>query len=80
LRRRVRASKYGAYNPAGVLGLVPVWDTAPRLLPFAMKPIGRRQLESVRVAAAMSGKEAAMSWARAWGAGLDLGAKKRLEA
>jgi len=35
---------------------------------------------SVRVAAAMSGKEAAMRRARAWGAGLDLGAKKRLEA
>jgi len=76
----VRASKYGAYDSAGVLALVPVRETAPRLLTFAMKPFGRRQLESVRVAAAMFGKEVAMSWARAWGAGLDLGAKKRLEA
>ena len=37
-------------------------------------------MDSVRVAAAMSGKEAAMCWARAWGAGFDLGAKKCLEA
>ena len=28
----------------------------------------------------MSGKEAAMRWARPWGAGLDLGAKRPLEA
>jgi len=76
----VRASKYGAYDSAGVLGLVPVRETAPLLLTFAKKPFGSRQLESVRVAAAMSGKEAAMHWARAWGAGFDLGAKKRLEA
>jgi len=76
----VRASKYGAYDYAGVLVLVPLRDTAPRLLTFAMKPFGRRQLESVRVAAALSGKEAAMGWARAWGAGLDLGAKKPLKA
>jgi len=60
--------------------LVPFRETAPRLLTFAMKPFGRRQLESVRVAAAMSGKEAAMRWARAWGADLALGPKKRLEA
>jgi len=76
----VRASKYGVYDSAGVLGLVPVRDTAPLLLTFAMKPFGSRQLESVRAAAAVSGKEAAMPWARAWGAGLDLGAKKHLEA
>ena len=76
----MRASKYGAYNSAGVLGLVPVRETAPLLLTLAMKPFGSRQLESVRVAAAMSGKEAAMRWARAWGAGLDLGAKNRFEA
>jgi len=44
-----------------------------------MKPFGRRQLDSVRVAVAMSRKEAGMRWARAWGAGFDLGAKKRLE-
>ena len=67
----MRASKYGAYDSAGVFGLVPVRETAPRLLTFAMKPFGRRQLESVRVAAAMSGKEAAMRWARVWGAELD---------
>jgi len=76
----VRASKYGAYDSAGVLGLVPVRETVPLLLTFAMKPFGSRQLESVRVSAAMSGKEAAMRWARVLGAGLDLGAKKRLEA
>ena len=76
----MRASKYGAYDSAGVLRLVPVSERAPRFLPFAMKPFGRRQLESVRVAAAMSGKEAAMRWTRAWGVGLDLGAKKPLEA
>jgi len=80
LWRRVRASKYGAYDSAWVLGLVSVRETAPLLLTFAMKPFGSKQLESVRVAAAMSGKEAAMCWARAWGEGLDLGAKKRLEA
>jgi len=79
-RRRVRASKYGAYYSAGVLGLVPVRETAPRLLTFAMKPFSSRQLESVRVAAAMSGKEAAMRGARAWRAVFDLGATKRLQA
>ena len=76
----MRGSKYGAYDSAGVLGLVPVRDTAPRLLTLAMKPFGRRQLDSVRVAAAMSGKEAAMHCARSCGAGLDVGAKKRHEA
>ena len=60
--------------------LVPVREMASRLLTFAIKPFGRRQLDSVRVAAAMSGKEAAMGWARTWGGGLDLGAKKCLEA
>ena len=75
LRLRVRASKYGAYDSARVLGLVPVREIAPGLLTLAMKPFGRRQLDSVRVAAAMSGKEAAMRWARAWGAWLDLGAR-----
>ena len=76
----MRTSKYGGYDSAGVLGLVPVRETVPRLLTFAMNPFGRRQLQSVRVAAAISGNEAAMGWARAWGAGLDLGAKKGLEA
>ena len=74
------ASKYGAYDSAGVLGLVPVSQTAHLLFTFAIKPFGLRQLESVRVAAAMSGKEAAMRWARAWGAGLNRGGKKRLAA
>jgi len=76
----VRASKYGAYDSAGVLVLVPVRETAPRLLTFARKPFGRRLLESVRVVAAMSGNEVAMHWARAWGARFDVRAKKRLKA
>ena len=59
-------------------GLVPVRETAPRLLTFAMKPFRRRQLELVRVAAAMSGKEAAMRKARAWAVGLDLGQRSLL--
>jgi len=53
---------------------------SPQLLTLAMKPFGRRELESVRVAAAMSGKEAAMRCATPWGAGLVLAAKKRFEA
>ena len=68
LRRRVRASKYGVYDSAGVLGLVPVRETAPRLLTLVIQPFGIRQLESVRVATAISGNEAAMCCARAWGA------------
>jgi len=63
----VRASKYGAQDSAAVSGLLPVRETAPRGLTLAMKPFGRRQLDSVRVAAAMSGKEAAIGSARAWG-------------
>ena len=63
-----------------MLGFVPVMEKAPRLLTFAMKPYGRRQLDSVRVAAAMSEKEAAMCCARAGGVGSDLGVKKRFEA
>ena len=59
-----------------MLGLVPVRETASRLLTFAMKPFGRRQLESVRVAAAMSGKEAAMRVARAWGGGVGSGGEE----
>jgi len=43
-----------------VLGLVPVREMVPQLLTFAMKPLGRRQLDSVSVAAAMSEKVAAM--------------------
>ena len=63
-----------------VLGSVPVRQTAPPLLTFAMKPFRRRQWDSVRVAAALSWKEAAMSCASACGAGSDLRAKERLEA
>ena len=63
-----------------MLGLVPVREMAPRLLTLAMKPFGRRQFDSERVAAAMAGKVEAMRCARAWGAVLDLVAKKRLEA
>ena len=62
-----------------MLGLVPVREMAPRLLTFAINPFGRRQLDLVGVAAAMLGKEAALRCARAWGAGSDPGAKKRLE-
>jgi len=63
-----------------VLGLVRVRERSPRLLTLAMKPFGRRQFDSERVAAAKSGKVEAMRWARAWSAGLDLEAKNRLEA
>jgi len=63
-----------------VLGLVPVRETAPRLLTLAMKPFGRRQLHSERVAAAISGTVEAMRWARAWGAWFDLEAKNHLAA
>jgi len=61
----VRASKYETYDSLGVLGSVPVRETAPLLLTIAMKAYRSRQLESVRVAAALSVKEAAMHWARA---------------
>jgi len=63
-----------------VLGSVPVRETAPLFWTLATKRLGRRQLESVRVAAAMSGKAAVMRCARAWGAGSALAAKKCLEA
>ena len=49
-----------------MLGLVPVRETAPELLTFAMKSLRSRQLESVRVAAARSGKVTAMDCPRAW--------------
>jgi len=68
------------YESAGVLGLVPVRETAPPLLTFAMKPLGRRPLESVRVEATLSGRVAAMLCARTWGVGPVLVAKKLLEA
>jgi len=63
-----------------VLGSVPVRQTVSRLLTLAIQPLGRRQLESVRVAAAMSGKVAAIHCAKACRAGSVLAAKKRLEA
>ena len=63
-----------------VLGLVPLKETAPGLLTFAMKPFGRRQLDSVRVAATILGKVVAMHCTMAWGAELVLVAKKGLEA
>ena len=55
-------------------------ETAPRVLTLAIKLLGRRQLESVRVVAAMSGKAAVMHCVRVCGAGSDLAAKKSLEA
>jgi len=65
---------------AGVLGLVPVRETAPQLLTFTMNSLGRRQLQLVRVAAAISGKVAPTIFARAWRMRPVLMAKKRLEA
>jgi len=59
---------------------VPVSDTAPRLLTLAMKPLGRRQLQSVRVTGGMSWRAADMHYETAWGAGLLLAVKKCLEA
>jgi len=50
------------------------------LLIFGIKPLAKRQLESVSVAAAMSGKVPAMPRARMWGVRLDLVVKKRLAA
>ena len=67
-------------DSAGVLGLVPVRETAPRSLTFAMKPLGRRQFDSVRMLVAMSEKVAAMCGARVYGTGSVLTLKKRLEA
>jgi len=61
-------------------GLVSVRETAIPVVTLAMKHFGRRPLDSVRVAAAMSGNQADMRWAGGWGAGLDLEVKKRLEA
>ena len=61
-------------------GLVPVRDTAPLSLTLTLKPLGRRQLDSVRVVATMSGKVLVMRAARGWGKGVSLTAKKRREA
>ena len=76
----MRVLKYEVYESAGVLGLVPVRETAPRLLTFAIKPLGRRQLESVRVAATMLERVAAMHCARAWRAGSVLVSNERFDA
>ena len=59
---------------------MPVRDTAPLSLTLALKPLGRRQLDSVRVAATMSGKVLVMRAAWGWGKGVSLTAKKRGEA
>ena len=57
-----------------------VRDTAPLSLTLTLKPLGRRQLDSVRVVAPMSGKILVMETARGWGRGVSLMAKKRREA
>ena len=59
---------------------MPVRDTAPLSLTMTLKPLGRRQLESVRVVATMSGKVLVMRAAWGWGKGVSLIAKKRREA
>ena len=52
----VRESKYGACEAAGVALSVTVRETEPRELTVAEKPKGRRQFDSRRTRAAMSGK------------------------
>ena len=44
-------------------GSVLVRDTAPLVLILAMKPLERKQLDSVRAAVTMSGKVLTMRWA-----------------
>ena len=61
-------------------GSVPVRDTAPLSLTLTLKPLGRRLLDSVRVAATTSGKVLVMRAAWGWGKGVSLMAKKRREA
>jgi len=56
LRALVKESKHGAYEAAGVALSVMVRETAPRGLTVAEKPKGRRQFDSRRTRAAMSGK------------------------
>ena len=58
---------------------MPVRDTAPLSFTLALKPLGRRQLDSVRVVVTMSGKVLVMRAARAWGMGVSLIAKKPQE-
>ena len=59
---------------------MPVRDTAPLSLTLTLKPCGRRQLDSVRVVATMSGKVLVIRAARGCGRGVSLIAKKRREA
>ena len=59
---------------------MPVRDTAPLSFTLTPKPLGRRQLESVRVVATMSGKVLVMRAAWGSGKGVSLMAKKRREA
>jgi len=56
----VRESKYGAYEAAVVALSVAVRETEPRGLTVAEKTKGRRQFDSRRKRAPMSGKVAAM--------------------
>ena len=68
LRRQLRVAKYAVWHSTGVLGLVSVRERAPLLLKIVIKPFGRTQLDSVRVAAARAGKVAAVGCAGAsWG-------------
>jgi len=50
----------GAVGFNGGVGVGAPEGDSSQLLPFAMKPSRRRELDSVRVAVAMSGKMAAM--------------------
>jgi len=65
LRALVRESKYGAYDAAGVALSVTVREMEPRGLTEGKKPKGRRQFDSGRTRATMSGKVAAMASASA---------------
>ena len=56
----MRELKYGAYDAAGVALSVRVKEMEPRGLTVAEKPKGRRQFDSRRTRAGMSGKVAAM--------------------
>ena len=60
--------------------MVPVRDTAPLSLTLTRKPLGRRQLDSVRVVATMSLKVLEVRAARVWDNGVSLTAKKRRKA
>jgi len=68
LRALVREAKYGAYDPAGVALSVTVREIASHGLTVAEKPRVRRQLDSRRKRAPMSGKVAAIDGASGCGA------------